>query len=175
MLFLLYVSISLGIQVQRLQNQVGFVGDEVRDLRLFGLQRAEGDMGRDDRYQGDHPASSARREVTRDEDEIQPDQVAKKTEEEVVRRGIPDKLRVAIERDSLPPIFEHIPATMSVGLCPERSVPRINVLSHTETGLGRVVWGKTTWERWTAHPTLVLSILFPFSSPFPSEFRSSRL
>lgn len=39
-LFMLWLLISMGQQVQRLRNEVAFVADEARDLRLYGLGNA---------------------------------------------------------------------------------------------------------------------------------------
>jgi hypothetical protein len=141
MLFLLYVSISLGIQVQRLQSQVGFVGDELRDLRLFGLSKEWGEEGikRDKKKEPEEVSLRAMEEPS-DVSEVSP---SAESQEQLIVIIEPDEAPIPLDPTSHPAVI--IPDK------PKYTGTSSNqVIGHD---LGRVVWGRTAWERWAAHPT----------------------
>jgi len=59
-LFMLWLLVSMGQQVQRLRNEVAFVADEARDLRLYS-------MGMTSPAPDDHPTSPEKPIISQDD------------------------------------------------------------------------------------------------------------
>lgn len=140
MMFLLYVLISLGLQVQRLQGQVAFVVDEARDLRLYGMGRADqnGDRSWD--------ASTAGAENQRDNR-------ATAREDVIVRSGSVEDAHIEPDGTLSEKWREWEKATMTPPVVTTTHDMERKDAPVSEMGLGRVVWSRSAWERWASHPT----------------------
>lgn len=128
-LFILWLVVSLGQQVQRLRSEISFVAEEARDLRMYGFDQNQRHHHHQPQQQ--HPQKGQGSMVT----------TATATEQStddggVVPTILPDgtDLRVLLER-----------------LRREESNSK-EVGKGVESSLGRVVFGRSAWEGWTNNP-----------------------
>jgi hypothetical protein len=123
-LFFLWLLLSMGQQVQRLRNEVAFVAEEARDLRLYALAQ-QADSGRSPSPSGDVDSTIASSGITR-------------------RSG-------AISQE------QEDGQDARVTIAPDGSSFTEQKRGHSSMELGRVVFGRTTWdwdwEKWARHPT----------------------
>lgn len=123
-LFFLWLLLSMGQQVQRLRNEVAFVAEEARDLRLYALAQ-QADSGRSPSPSGDVDSTIASSGITR-------------------RSG-------AISQE------QEDGQDARVTIAPDGSSFTEQKRGHGSMELGRVVFGRTTWdwdwEKWARHPT----------------------
>ncbi|WVQ95220.1 hypothetical protein IAU59_002315 [Kwoniella sp. CBS 9459] len=146
-LFLIWLVISMGQQIQRLRNEVAFVVDETRDLRMYGLIQTPTEpptAAANDKAESCIGVDSS--SVT-----AQPD-VGHPSSTPLSTHGEPQ-----IEHDSA--LLSAAPSRKSTGAGredpkrPDEVVPREEKKANFP--LGRVVWGvERGWERWISHPTL---------------------
>lgn len=109
-LFILWLVISLGQQVQRLRTELAYVAEEARDLRMYGYDQ----------------------------------------------RPVPDPVKEECSRtgDLVPTIYpdgtdwKPEPGRTKAGQSTE-----VAVEGERERSLGRVVFGRSGWDRWMNHPT----------------------
>lgn len=138
-LFLLWLLLSMGQQVQRLRNEVSFVADETRDLRLYGLHNPPGP----DRQSGS--ATSPTGSITN-------------------IPAVPDAPPPQPEAEPEDPaLLGSIANTASTGYNPSQGAIETGVgTSRTDVivdrkadgsmAIGRVVFG-SHWDHWSHHPT----------------------
>ena len=131
-LFLLYLFISLAQQVQRLRTEVAYVAEEARDLRLYGL------------------ASSAVTSATSISTSTYITTETTTTTATVGFSATPTDI----------PIGKDDPTTkrdLGDGSVQrnkvDMGVPRRGQGGDVRTSLGRVVFGRSAWDKWAGHPT----------------------
>lgn len=112
-LLLVWILISLAIQVQRLRNEVAFVAEEARDLRLYGLTT---------------PTTTASSNIA-------------SSSADIVRTPTIDFDATSIWLSD---------ASLPTG----KDVTRLqrDGGSDVKTSLGRVVFGRSAWDKWASHP-----------------------
>jgi hypothetical protein len=167
-LFLLYLLVSMGQQIQRLRREVGFVVEETRDLRLYGYGKGEGERGFEFGFEG-----------VREEDELGVDRVGKTAVKDVAEKVVVisegfvggigqtggrlgDELagNVVHDRGREADIQEQhtaVPSNNELGIQAPSSAgrgAREDKAKAKALSPGRVVMrGWEGWERWFAHPT----------------------
>ncbi|KAK8854518.1 hypothetical protein IAR55_003257 [Kwoniella newhampshirensis] len=129
-LLLLWMLVSMFQQIQRLRNEVAFVVDETRDLRLYGF-------GDDHSHVKAFDVPHADRSSGQRQDE----NVRTKQDSAIGDVG------PSIAKDLL---------KLASGATGTRSADGSLVESHQpkDHALGRVVFGQGGWQKWTIHPTV---------------------
>lgn len=122
-LFIVYLVISLAQQVQRLRNEVAYVAEEARDLRLYGMACSA--------------AAGLTSTITTTETATTIATVSFGT---ITTNGFMSKDQPA-----------GVGAESRKGQGDVVAIPR--EVRDVRTSLGRVVFGPSAWNKWAAHPT----------------------
>ncbi|WVF67645.1 hypothetical protein IAT40_002404 [Kwoniella sp. CBS 6097] len=150
-LFLIWLVISMGQQIQRLRNEVAFVVDETRDLRMYGLAQTQ-------TYSTETSVPTAFNDQDARGSIVDVGHFAVTTKSGLSRADsatAPNLNGPQIERDST-----SFPASTGnpFGEDHESAMRNDEVVVQENKKisfpLGRVVWGvERGWERWISHPT----------------------
>ncbi|WWC90409.1 uncharacterized protein L201_005344 [Kwoniella dendrophila CBS 6074] len=131
-LILIWLLLSMGQQLQRIKNELNFVKDEYKDLRLYGLPNDQHNLQNLVKDDNLPILTTTIATTTTTVTQIQTETIIPTTKEDYSQNNHPDK-----------------PETKTDGY-------RDLIVKHQERPypLGRVVWGNKGWNKWLSHPTV---------------------
>ncbi|OCF38740.1 hypothetical protein I317_07469 [Kwoniella heveanensis CBS 569] len=149
-LFLIWLIISMGQQIQRLRSEVAFVVDETRDLRMYGLGHTH-TTGSPAPSTSGADIAEVSREIVQSASAAQPI-----TADASSSTSTTTVVEPRIDQDSTLPVTAPTERPLAGNYNLDRRNDEVVLQEEKKANfpLGRVVWGvERGWEKWISHPT----------------------